>query len=98
MRDFRKNELDLTVVKERLLERRRILPIWEIDHFLVPPNHVKADAEREAQNPSGSTGYSNVTPWQLCSSPGAVVQTESYGQLTCKYVFLNRIRTLAWAR
>lgn len=47
MRDFRKNELDLTVVKERLLERRRILPIWEIDHFLVPPNHVKADAERE---------------------------------------------------
>lgn len=47
MRDFRKNELDLAVVKERLLERRRILPIWEIDHFLAPPNHGKADAERE---------------------------------------------------
>ena len=58
----------------------------------------EADAERDSQGSSGSTGYANVTPWQLCSSPGAVVQTESYGQLTCKYVFLNRIRTLAWVR
>ena len=59
---------------------------------------ILAERERDSQDSSGSTGYANVTPWQLCSSPGAVVQTESYGQLTCKYVFLNRIRTLAWAR
>jgi hypothetical protein len=58
----------------------------------------EADAERDSQGSSGSSGYSNVTPWQLCGSLGAVVQTESYGQLTCKYVFLNRIRTLAWMR
>jgi len=59
---------------------------------------ILAERERDSQDSSGSSGYSNVTPWQLCSSPGAVVQTESYGQLTCKYVFLNRIRTLAWVR
>jgi hypothetical protein len=58
----------------------------------------EADAEREALNPSGSSGYSNVTPLQLCSSLGAVVQTENYGQLTCKYVFINRVRALAWMR
>jgi hypothetical protein len=58
----------------------------------------EADAEREAQNPSGSSGYSNVTPLQLCGSLGAVVQTENYGQLTCKYVFINRVRALAWMR
>jgi hypothetical protein len=58
----------------------------------------EADAEREALNPSGSSGYSNVTPLQLCGSLGAVVQTENYGQLTCKYVFINRVRALAWMR
>jgi len=58
----------------------------------------EADAERDSQGSSGSSGYANVTPWQLCSSLGAVVQTENYGQLTCKYVILNRIRTLAWVR
>ena len=59
---------------------------------------ILAERERDSQGSSGSTEYSNVTPWQLCGSLGAVVQTESYGQLTCKYVFLNRIRTLAWMR
>lgn len=58
----------------------------------------QADAERESQGSSGSTGYSNVTPLQLCGSLGAVVQTENYGQLTCKYVFINRVRALAWMR
>jgi hypothetical protein len=59
---------------------------------------ILADRERDSQEPSGSTGYSNVTPLQLCSSLGAVVQTENYGQLTCKFFFINRIRTLVWVR
>jgi len=58
----------------------------------------EADAERDSQGSSGSSGYSNVTPLQLCGSLGAVVQTENYGQLTCKYVIINRLRTLAWMR
>ena len=58
----------------------------------------EADAERDSQGSSGSSGYSDVTPLQLCGSLGAVVQTENYGQLTCKYVFINRVRALAWMR
>ena len=68
------------------------------DELTEEEKQILAERERDSQDSSGSSGYSNVTPWQLCSSPGAVVQTESYGQLTCKYVFLNRIRTLAWVR
>jgi hypothetical protein len=68
------------------------------DELTEEEKQILAERERDSQDSTGSTGYANVTPWQLCSSPGAVVQTESYGQLTCKYVFLNRIRTLAWAR
>ena len=56
------------------------------------------DAQSESQGSSGSSGTSDVTPLQLCSSLGAVVQTENYGQLTCKLVWLNRIRTLVWMR
>ncbi len=37
MRDFHKHESDLGVVKERLLDRRRIeLPHWDINHFVSP--------------------------------------------------------------
>lgn len=53
-------------------------------------------AQREALEPSVPT--SNVTPFQLCGNLGDVVQTANYGQLTCKYVVINRIRTLAWMR
>jgi hypothetical protein len=56
------------------------------------------DAQSDSQGSSGSSGTSNVTPLQLCSSLGAVVQTENYGQLTCKLVWLNKIRTLVWMR
>ena len=58
----------------------------------------EADAEREAQNPSGSDATSNVKPLQGCTSLGQVVQTESYGQLTCKLVLMNRIKALVWMR
>lgn len=53
-------------------------------------------AEREAQAPSSE--YSNVTPMQGCTSLGQVVQTQSYGQLTCKLILLNRIKALVWMR
>ena len=57
----------------------------------------RQDAERESQNPS-TPSYSNASPFQLCSSLGAVVQTESYGQLTCTYARVNRITALVWMR
>lgn len=55
-------------------------------------------AEREEQNPSGSDTTSNVKPLQGCTSLGQVVQTESYGQLTCKLVLMNRIKARVWMR
>jgi hypothetical protein len=58
----------------------------------------EADAEREAQNPSSSVQTSNVTPGQICSSIGQMVETKNYGSLTCKIVFLNRIKALVWMR
>lgn len=57
----------------------------------------RQDAERESQNPS-TPSYSNVSPLQLCSSAGEVVQTEKYGELTCGYFWVNRVRTLVWMR
>ena len=68
------------------------------DELTEEEKAILAERERDSQGSSGSSGYSDVTPWQLCSSPGAVVQTENYGQLTCKYVLINRLRTLAWMR
>jgi hypothetical protein len=57
----------------------------------------RQDAERDAQNPP-TPSYSSASPLQLCGSLGAVVQTESYGELTCKYVWVNRVRALVWMR
>jgi hypothetical protein len=54
-------------------------------------------AEREANAPT-TPSYSSASPLQLCGSLGAVVQTESYGQLTCKYAVINRVRALVWMR
>jgi hypothetical protein len=55
-------------------------------------------AENESRNPSTTPSYSNVAPLQGCGRLGAVVQTENYGELICKLVFLNRIRALVWMR
>jgi hypothetical protein len=55
------------------------------------------NAERDSQNPS-TPSYSNVSPLQLCSSAGVVVQTEKYGELTCGFFWVNRVRTLIWMR
>ena len=68
------------------------------DELTEEEKQILAERERDSQDSSGSTVYSDVTPLQLCSSLGAVVQTENYGQLTCKYVLINRLRTLAWIR
>lgn len=75
------------------------------DPSLLPPSpeeleileERRQDAERESQNPS-TPSYSNASPFQLCSSLGAVVQTENYGQLTCTYARVNRVRALVWMR
>lgn len=75
------------------------------DPSLLPPSDEELeilaerqqDAERESQNPTTPT-YSNASPFQLCGSLGAVVQTESYGELTCRFALLNRVRALVWMR
>ena len=59
---------------------------------------ILAERERDSQGSSGSTENSIVTPLQFCNNLGQVVQTENYGQLTCKFVWLNRIRALVWMR
>ena len=76
------------------------------DPSLLPPSpeeleileERRQDAEREAQSPSTPSVNSSVTPLQGCTSLGAVVQTQDYGQLTCKLVWLNRIKALVWMR
>lgn len=79
-----------------------------VDNSVYIPSDVMSDeeraileeraqaAEREAQEPSTAT--SNVSPGQVCSNLGSVVQTQSYGQLTCKFVWVNRIKALLWMR
>jgi hypothetical protein len=81
-----------------------------VDHNVYTPSDVMTDEERaileergqaaesESQNSSGSGATSNASPMQVCSSLGQVVQTESYGQLTCKLIWLNRVRALVWMR
>ena len=58
----------------------------------------EADAQRKAQNPGNSNSYSNARPGQVCTNFGEVVQTEKYGSLTCKLVWLNKIKALVWMR
>ena len=81
-----------------------------VDNNVYTPSDVMSDEERaileergqaaesESQNSSGSGATSNASPMQVCSSLGQVVQTESYGQLTCKLIWLNRVRALVWMR
>lgn len=59
---------------------------------------ILAERERDGQGSSGGTGYSNANPGQACNDFGAVVQTEDYGQLTCKLVWLNRVKAFVWMR
>jgi hypothetical protein len=60
---------------------------------------ILAERERDSQNGSqGSSEYSNVSAGQVCNSLGAVVMTENYGELTCKFVIVGRLRTLLWMR
>jgi hypothetical protein len=58
----------------------------------------EAQAERDAQAPSISGTMSNVTPGQICTSLGAMVETENYGFMTCKFVWVGRIKALMWMR
>ncbi len=58
----------------------------------------EAQAERDAQAPSNSGTMSTVTPGQICTSLGAMVETENYGFMTCKFVWVGRIKALMWMR
>ena len=68
------------------------------DELTEEEKAILAERERDSQGSSGSTGYSNVNPGQACNDFGAVVQTEDYGQLTCKLVWLNRVKAFVWMR
>ncbi len=58
----------------------------------------KAQAERDAQAPSNSVPTSNVKAGQICTSLGAMVETENYGSLTWKFVWVGRTKALLWMR
>lgn len=68
------------------------------DELTEEEKQILAERERDAQGSSGGTGYSNATPGQACNDFGAVVQTEDYGRLTCKLVWLNRVKAFVWMR
>ena len=55
-------------------------------------------AEREAERPSDSVETSNAKPFQFCSALGKLVQTESYGELQCRVIWTNRVKSLIWMR
>ena len=63
---------------------------------------ILAEREKSAQNggggSSGSSGYSNVSPGQICNSLGAVVKTENYGKLTCKLLIFRGLEAQMWMR
>ena len=54
--------------------------------------------EREAQNPPSSGAISDVSPGQGCTKFGDVIQSQRYGQLTCKFIWLNKVKALFWMR
>lgn len=59
---------------------------------------ILAEREANAENDSGSTATSNVSPGQICNNLGQLAETESYGTLMCKLVWVNKIRALLWMR
>lgn len=59
---------------------------------------ILAEREANAENESGSTATSNVSPGQFCNNLGELAETESYGTLMCKLVWVNKIRALLWMR
>lgn len=63
---------------------------------------ILAEREKSAQNggggSSGSSGYSDVSAGQICSTLGAVVNTQNYGKLTCKLVSLRGLEVQMWMR
>lgn len=59
---------------------------------------ILAEREANAENDSGSTATSNVSPGQVCNNLGELAETESYGTLMCKLVWVNKIKALVWMR
>lgn len=86
----------------------------EDDHVSEPDTYTPSDElteeekiileERERQANQDSDDQPSTTdsteprPLQVCLTFGVVVTTEKYGELTCKAVLVNRIRTLMWMK
>lgn len=68
------------------------------DELTEEEKAILVQRERDSQGSTGLIENLNVMPFQLCDNLGLIVQAESYGKLICKYVLINRIRTLAWVR
>ena len=58
----------------------------------------KRQAQNEEQGTSSPAANSNVTAGQICTRLGAVVNSADYGELTCKFVMVGRLRALLWMR
>ena len=55
-------------------------------------------AENEKKEESSSGEEKGVRPLQVCYTAFVVVPTEKYGDLTCRPVMVNKIRTLMWMK
>jgi hypothetical protein len=58
----------------------------------------KREAQNEKEEESNSSEERGVRPLQLCYTAFVAVPTEKYGDLTCRPVLVNRIRTLMWMK
>jgi hypothetical protein len=63
---------------------------------------ILEERERKAQNEKKEEPKSSqdkeVRPLQICYTAFVVVPTEKYGDLTCRPVLVNKIRTLMWMK
>jgi hypothetical protein len=68
------------------------------DYVTEEERAILAEREANEENNSGATATLNVSPGQVCNNLGQLAETESYGTLMCKLVWVNKIRALLWMR
>jgi hypothetical protein len=80
------DDYDYTTLEEKTPEELEIL------------EERKREAKAEKKEGSSSNEEKGVRPLQVCYTAFVVVPTEKYGDLTCRPVMVNKIRTLMWMK
>ena len=70
--------------------------LTEEEKRILEEREQQANQDKDEQ--PNSTEANEPRPLQVCLTFGVVVTTEKYGELTCKAVLVNRIRTLMWMK